>query len=45
VFYAISGVISNEMDCYENLPVISAIKDIEKRPTWWKKLPKGLESL
>jgi len=28
--FAISGVISNEMDCYKNLPVISAIKDIEK---------------
>jgi len=28
--FAISGVISNDTDCYENLPVINALKDIEK---------------
>lgn len=28
--FVLSGVISNEISCYENLPVINAVKDIEK---------------
>jgi molybdopterin-guanine dinucleotide biosynthesis protein B len=43
--FVLSGVISNEISCYKNLPVINAITDIERLADLVEKTAKGWNCL